>query len=89
MWSRHPVYRVLHVILGLWSVRYPWLLAIVLVYQLGQYVFNVRVFPLEGTMESGNSLEHTGLKLAEVAFGYFLGLTIKKWGGGGISTTRR
>jgi hypothetical protein len=75
MWYRNPIYRVAHVILGLWSVRFPWLLAVVLVYQLGQYSMNVRVFPFEGRIERGNSLEHTAGKLAEVGVGYILGVT--------------
>jgi hypothetical protein len=73
-WYRHPIYRVAHVILGLWSVRFPWILAIVLVYQFGQYIYDVRVFPLERRIEPGNSLEHTALKLIEVALGYAIGL---------------
>lgn len=76
MWSRHPVYRVAHVILGMWSVKFPWILVGVLVYQIGQYVLNVRVFPFEQRIEQGNSLEHTALKLTEVGFGYILGLWV-------------
>jgi hypothetical protein len=76
MWSRHPVYRVAHVILGLWSVKFPWILVFVVLYQLGQYIFDVRMFPFEGRIEPGNSIEHTALKLTEVGLGYLLGLLV-------------
>jgi hypothetical protein len=44
-----------------------------LVYQLGQYAFNIRVFLAEGEIRPGNSWDHTGLKLVEMAVGYFAG----------------
>lgn len=76
-WYRHPVYAVAHVVLGFLSVWSPLLLVLVITYQIGQYLLDIRAFPLERRIEPGNSVEHTALKLAEVGFGYFLGLTIK------------
>lgn len=38
-------------------------------YQLAQYIFQVRVFAWEGEIRSGNSWQHTALKLSEILAG--------------------
>ena len=48
------------------------------VYQLGQLLFNVRMFPVEGIIKHGNSVEHTVIKLSEIGFGYVIGSVLKK-----------
>lgn len=47
-------------------------------YQVLQFAFNVRVFPVEGHILPGNTWQHTGLKLAEMALGYVVGLLVKR-----------
>ena len=49
-----------------------------LTYQVGQYAFNVRVFPVEGTIRPGNTFQHTAKKIAEMGIGYSIGLLVKE-----------
>lgn len=78
LFERPGYYAVSHVAFGFIGVWYPIVLALAILYQIVQYVFQVRVFPVEGTIRSGNSLAHTGLKLAEMAFGYILGRVVRR-----------
>jgi hypothetical protein len=60
--------------IGFLSAWIPMIGVLALVYQLGQLVFDVRVFPLEWKIEHGNSIEYTALKLSEIGIGYVIGL---------------
>ena len=70
-------YTLSHILFGFAAVWYPIIGILVLVYQLGQLVFNIRVFPIEGKILQGNSIDHTTKKLSEVGFGYLIGYLVK------------
>jgi hypothetical protein len=74
MFKRHPVYFWIHIVFGIIGYFYPSVLFGAIGYQLLQLIFNVRVFPVERKIEPGNSLKHTGIKLAEIALGYGLAM---------------
>ena len=76
LYERPPYYALTHILFGISAVWYPIVGILVLIYQLGQYFFNRRVFLFEWTIKKGNSIEHTLLKLAEVGFGYCIGSLI-------------
>lgn len=78
LYQRPSIYAVVHVLLGFIAAWFPSVGALTILYQLLQFTFNVRVFPIEGTIKPGNSIQHTGLKLAEVLFGYVLGLLVQR-----------
>ncbi len=77
LYERPRHYAVSHVLLGFLAAWVPIIGILAVVYQLGQLGFNVRVFPVEGKILSGNSVEHTGLKLAEMLLGYILGRLVR------------
>lgn len=79
LYERSPYYMISHITLGFLSAWYSWLLVFVLSYQALQLFFNVRVFPLEGTIKSGNNLAHTSLKVIEILLGYGCGLLVKSY----------
>jgi len=56
---------------------YPQVLYVTLGYQFVQYATNTRFFLFEGAIKSGNSLNHTAIKLAEVGLGYILAMLYK------------
>jgi hypothetical protein len=72
VWQKHPIYGLLHVLFGIIAYFSPAFLTIILSYQLLQYFLGVRFFAFEQEIRSGNSLEHTMLKLSEIAIGYIL-----------------
>jgi hypothetical protein len=74
MYHRPPVYFMAHVILGFFGYFYPQILYATLGYQFLQYATNTRFFLFEMKFRSGNSLEHTATKLAEVGLGYILAM---------------
>lgn len=74
MYHRPPIYAVSHIVTGLLAVWYPIIGILAIVYQLGQFALNIRVFPIQGTYRRGNSVKHTAVKLAEIGLGYILGL---------------
>jgi hypothetical protein len=74
MFKRHPVYLLTHIILGIVGFYYPMILYLTVGYQVSQYALNTRFFIFEGVIKSGNSLEHTAVKLGEVGFGYILAM---------------
>jgi hypothetical protein len=74
MFSRHPIYLVSHVILGFIGYFYPRVLYATLGYQFVQYILDIRFFLFEGVIKSGNSIEHTAIKLGEVGAGYIIAL---------------
>jgi len=72
VWQKHPIYGIIHVLFGVGAYFSPVFLVIVLSYQLLQYCLGVRFFAFEQEIRQGNSLEHTMLKLSEIAIGYIL-----------------
>ena len=63
-------------IVGAW---YPIVLILAIVYQLLQYILNIRFFIFETTIRTGNSLIHTTMKVFEIFIGYILGRLLKKY----------
>ena len=72
VWQKHPIYGLLHVLFGVVAYFSPAFLTLILAYQLLQYFLGVRFFAFEQEIRQGNSLEHTMLKLSEIAIGYIL-----------------
>ena len=66
-------YSLSHIVIGIFAVYYPILGICAFLYQLIQYIWNIRIFPIERILYSGNSLEYTGLKLAEYMLGICIG----------------
>jgi hypothetical protein len=56
---------------------YPQVLYVTLGYQFVQYATNTRFFLFEGVIKSGNSLNHTAIKLGEVGVGWLLAMLCK------------
>jgi hypothetical protein len=77
VYERPPLYAVSHLAFGFTAVWYPLIGFLALMYQIGQLVYNVRVFPMEGKILPGNSVSHTAVKLGEMVIGYVLGLFVK------------
>ena len=72
VFQRPPIYFVAHLILGFIGYYYPVVLYSTIGYQVFQYAFNFRFFLFEGAIKSGNTIEHTAMKLGEVGIGYVL-----------------
>lgn len=70
-------YGLSHVISGFIAVWYPLIGVLAVLYQLGQLVFNIRIFVVEMDIKKGNSIEHTFLKISEIALGYIIGYFVK------------
>jgi|UniRef100_A0A6C0B1E5 hypothetical protein len=77
MFYRHPIYFITHLILGFLGYFYPEVLYVTIGYQFLQYALDIRFFLFEGVIKSGNSIEHTALKLGEVGAGYFIAMLYK------------
>jgi hypothetical protein len=77
VFQRHPVYLITHLLFGFIGYFYPQVLYVTIGYQVFQYMFNVRFFVFEMKLKTGNSLEHTAIKLGEVAMGYFIAMLYK------------
>jgi hypothetical protein len=60
--------------LGFIGYFYPEVLYATLGYQFLQYATNTRFFLFEGVIKSGNTIEHTAVKLGEVGAGWLLAL---------------
>ena len=75
IWEKPPVYVLIHIISGAIGYFIPVLLYLVIAYHVLQYVFNTRFFVFEMAFRDGNSIEHTALKLAEVAIGYLCAMS--------------
>ena len=78
LYERPRYYAASHLLFGFSAVWYPLVGILAVLYQIGQFAFNVRVFPIEGRIEPGNSWEHTGLKLFEMAVGYLAGVLVRR-----------
>jgi hypothetical protein len=76
LYEKPRIYILIHFLIGLVAVWAPILGLLALTWQLGQYAANIRIFAIEGKIESGNSAEHTGLKLIELGIGYCIGVCI-------------
>ena len=77
MFKRHPVYFITHLILGFIGYFYPEVLYATIGYQFLQYALDIRFFLFEGVIKSGNTLNHTAVKLGEVGIGYILAIVYK------------
>jgi len=77
VYYRPSIYAASHVFFGFIAVWFPLIGFLSLMYQIGQYIYNVRVFPIEGRIEKGNSLAHTAIKIGEMGVGFVLGLLSK------------
>jgi hypothetical protein len=73
VWNKPFIYVLIHVTLGYFSFRYPILLIGIITYQFLQLFFNVRLFLFSWTIEKGNSIQHTLVKLFETFIGYSIG----------------
>lgn len=73
IYEKSPIYLIIHVSLGVVSVFYTPVLWGFLLYQFLQLVLNKRFFLFELRIKNGNSIEHTGVKLAEFFVGFFAG----------------
>ncbi len=78
LYDRPFYYAISHIVIGLIAAWYPLVGVIGVLYQLFQYIFNIRTFPFELRYEHGNSFQHTGLKVLEMIFGYVVGLSIRE-----------
>ena len=74
MFYRHPIYFITHLILGFLGYFYPQVLYVTLGYQLFQYGIDKRIFLFEGVIKTGNTLNHTAVKLVEVGVGWLLAM---------------
>jgi len=74
MFKRHPVYFITHLILGFIGYFYPEVLYATIGYQFLQYALDIRFFLFEGVIKSGNTLNHTAVKLGEVGVGWLLAM---------------
>jgi hypothetical protein len=78
LYDRPPHYALSHILFGFAAAWVPIIGILAVAYQLLQYVFNVRTFPVEWRIEKGNSVAHTGLKLAEMGLGYAIGFLLQR-----------
>ena len=70
IWEKPLIYVLIHIISGAVGYIIPFLLYLAIAYHLLQYVFNTRFFAFEMAFRGGNSMEHTAVKLVEIAIGY-------------------
>jgi hypothetical protein len=77
IYERPHYYAASHIFFGFAAVWFPWVGILAVTYQVLQFVFNVRVFPVEGRILPGNTWQHTALKLAEMGLGYGIGRLVK------------
>ena len=63
------LYVFVHICIGAVSVYYPLVWIPVIVYQFGQYVFNVRIFVFSLEICEGNTLFYTFCKLLQYCIG--------------------
>jgi hypothetical protein len=73
LYERPYYYMVSHILIGFVAAWIPLLGFLAILYQLYQYAFGIRIFPVEGVIQKGNSISHTSLKLAEIGVGYLGG----------------
>lgn len=78
-YERAPYHMIIHFLLGFIANWIPAIGIVAVLYQILQFVANIRTFPMEFRIESGNSIPHTGLKLLEIALGYSIGYLTKNY----------
>jgi hypothetical protein len=72
LWHKPFIYILSHITIGYIAFFYTELLVAILGYQVLQLLLNVRFFIFSWKIESGNSIEHTVLKLLEYCLGYLI-----------------
>jgi hypothetical protein len=74
MYEYPIIYTLSHLTIGGISYKYPLLIIFIIIYQLSQYILNVRFFFLNkgNILDNGNSISHTLYKLFEYGVGYVL-----------------
>jgi hypothetical protein len=78
IYDRPHHYAISHILFGFIAVWFPLVGVLAVAYQLLQFVFNVRTFPVEWRIKKGNSVAHTGLKLIDMVVGYALGSLLRR-----------
>lgn len=81
------IYSLSHYLLGFLSYYYKFIIILFTIYQLFQYIFNIRFFLLDkecitnfkNCIKRGNNLNHTLHKLGEFFIGYLLSYLLKKY----------
>lgn len=89
LYERPYYYMVSHLAIGFVAAWIPLLGILAILYQLYQYAFGIRIFPVEGVIQKGNSISHTSLKLAEIGVGYLGGKGVKSYFPGPTQTLPR
>ena len=77
VWYKPPIYIFIHILTGMIAFKYPLFLIAIIGYHIFQLVFGIRLFVFDVNLKTGNSIEHTALKLAEVGLGYALAVLIQ------------
>jgi hypothetical protein len=77
LYERPYYYAISHILIGFIAVWYPIIGVIGIMYQLTQYILNIRFFPVKLDWEKGNNIYHTGMKFLEIGIGYILGYIVK------------
>jgi hypothetical protein len=72
IWSKPPIYILIHVLTGVVGYFFPSVLVANVLYHFLQYFLDIRFFAFEWTYREENSLEHTFMKLVETMIGYGL-----------------
>jgi hypothetical protein len=73
MYKYPLIYSLSHLIVGFVSYKYLWLIPLIVIYQLIQYIKNIRFFFLgssKSLINKGNNLSHTIYKLFEYIVGF-------------------
>jgi hypothetical protein len=76
VYEKPRYYILIHILIGCIAVWFPLIGVLALIWQFGQYTANVRIFADEGRIETGNSIEHTAVKLAEIGVGTCIGILL-------------
>ena len=79
IFDKHWIYTLSHVLTGVFSVWFPFLGILFLVYQLLQLAFNKRFFLFTMEFKEENNPRHTAMKIAEFGAGFFAAFLWKKW----------
>ena len=77
LFERAPIYAVMHFLIGFSGAWYTPILVLAFIYQLFQYFFHIRFFFFDFSVKSGNSLQHTSVKLLEILLGYLIGIFVR------------
>ena len=65
-----PLYFIIHVVTGMISYFYPFIIILSLMYQFLQLALNGRFFLFEWKFKTGNSLGYTLYKISQYLIGY-------------------